>query len=223
MTLENHAQTEDRTITFKSPVREVEGNKYMTDVKGSLVPVELVKDQDKLEDDTVRRVIAFAHDLSAQVARFHGHCFEDIGALEALIAEKYDAKLGGRKGNMTLMSYDGTMKIQVQVADHIDFGSELQTAKSLIDECLIEWSADSRPEIRALITSAFNTDREGQVNRADIFMLLRMKINDERWQKAMEAIRDAMRVVGSKTYIRFYQRENGAAKWQAITIDLAKV
>lgn len=223
MTLENHAQTEDRTITFKSPVREVEGNKYMTDVKGSLVPVELVKDQDKLEDDTVRRVIAFAHDLSAQVARFHGHCFEDIGALEALIAEKYDAKLGGRKGNMTLMSYDGTMKIQVQVADHIDFGSELQTAKSLIDECLIEWSADSRPEIRALITSAFNTDREGQVNRADIFMLLRMKINDERWQKAMEAIRDAMRVVGSKTYIRFYQRENGAAKWQAITIDMAKV
>ena len=223
MTLDNHAQNEDRTVHIESPIREVDGNNYMTNIKGSLVPVEVVKEKDKIEDVVVRKIIAFAHDLSAQVARFHGHCFEDIGALEALIAEKYDAKLGGRKGNMTLMSYDGTMKIQVQVADHIDFGSELQVAKSLIDECLIEWSADSRPEIRAIITSAFNTDKEGQVNRADIFMLLRMDIKDERWIKAMEAIRDAIRVVGSKTYIRFYQRENGASKWQAITIDLAKV
>jgi len=31
-----------------------------------------------------------------------------------------------------------------------------------------------------------------------------------------------MRVVGSKEYVRFYERPTPNGKWQAITIDLAK-
>ncbi len=99
------------------------------------------------------------------------------------------------------------MKVQVQVAELIDFGPELQIAKKLVDECLNEWSADSRPEIQALVSDAFDTDKEGKINRAKIFMLLRHSIEDERWMRAMDAIRDAMRVTGSKEYVRFYTRE----------------
>ncbi|MBN9066727.1 MAG: DUF3164 family protein, partial [Rhizobiales bacterium] len=36
------------------------------------------------------------------------------------------------------------------------------------------------------------------------------------------AIRDAMKVVGSKTYVRCYRRDKQDAPWRAITIDLAK-
>jgi hypothetical protein len=46
---------------------------YMEDAKGSLVPLELVKPADKLMDETVRSIMAFARDLSAQIARFKGH------------------------------------------------------------------------------------------------------------------------------------------------------
>lgn len=53
-------------------------------------------------------------------------------------------------------------------------------------------------------------------------MLLRLQIEDERWLRAMEAIRDAMRVTGSKEYVRFYQRARITDGWQAVTIDLAK-
>ncbi len=120
------------------------------------------------------------------------------------------------------MTFDGLMKVQVQVQDAVDFGPQLQIAKGLVDECLNEWSADSRPEIRAIVTRAFNTDRAGQINRAEIFMLLRLEIEDERWKRAMDAIRDAMRVVGSKTYVRCYERSSIAANWQAVTIDLAR-
>jgi hypothetical protein len=73
-----------------------------------------------------------------------------------------------------------------------------------------------------VITRAFNTDREGQINRAALYSLLRLEIADERWKQAMQAIRDAMRVVGSKSYVRFYQRPASDAAWQPITIDLAK-
>jgi hypothetical protein len=203
--------------------RQMIGDKaYMGDGKGGLTPVDLIKPQHLLEDETVRKIIGFAAALSAQVARFKEHTFDDIGAFEALLAQEYGAGLGGAKGNKTLQSVDGLFKVQVQIADHIDFGPELQIAKGLVDECLNEWSSDARAEIRAIVTRAFNTDKAGQINRSEIFMLLRLEIEDERWLRAMKAIRDSMRVVGSKTYVRCYMRARHDAPWQAITIDLAK-
>lgn len=200
----------------------VNGKSYMPDAKGNLVPVENVRASDKLQDETVRKIMGYARELSAQVARFKAHTFDDLGAFEALLAQEYGASVGGAKGNKTFMTFDGRMKVQVQVADFIDFGPELQIAKSLIDECLLEWTAESRSEIRAIVTRAFNVDKAGQINRSEIFALLRHDIEDERWQKAMQAIRDAMRVVGSKIYVRCYERDRPDADWRAVTIDLAK-
>lgn len=204
-------------------IQLVNGKPYMADAKGSLVPVDAIKAADKLEDETVRKIVGFARDLSDQIARFRGHTFTDLGEFDALLEQEYEARpRGGRKGNRTYQTFDGTMKVQVQVSDFVDFGPQLQTAKALIDECLNEWAADSGPEIRAVVTRAFNTDKEGQINRSEIFMLLRLEIDDERWRRAMEAIRDAMRVTGSKTYVRFYERRSGDDEWRPITIDLAR-
>jgi uncharacterized protein YjgD (DUF1641 family) len=200
----------------------VKGKNYRTNAKGALVPAELVKAQDALQDETVRKMIGYGKALSEQIARFKAHTFNDIGAFEALLAQEYEAKVGGKKGNKTLFSYDGLYKVQVQIAEAFDFGPELQIAKELVDECLNEWAADSGPEIRAIVTKAFNTDKEGQINRSEIFMLLNLDISDERWKRAMQAIRDAMRVVGSKTYVRFYERATQTAAWEPITIDLSK-
>ena len=200
----------------------VNGKKYMADAKGALVPLENVKPADKLEDETVRKIMHFARELSDQIARFRGHTFTDLGEFDALLEQEYGARKGGRKGNRTYQPIDGCMKVQVAVSEFIDFGPQLQVAKGLIDECLNEWAADARPEIRAVITRAFNTDKEGQVNRSEIFMLLRLEIEDERWKKAMDAIRDAMRVTGSKQYVRFYERDRPDGQWRAVTIDLAK-
>ncbi|MGO7018755.1 DUF3164 family protein [Rhizobium leguminosarum] len=194
----------------------------MHDAKGNLVPLENMKAEHKLEDEIVRKITAFAEELSAQIARFRGHTMTDLGDLDALLAQEYGAKIGGAKGNRTYQTFDGLMKVQVQISDFVDFGPQLQVAKKLLDECLMEWSADSRPEIRAVITKAFNTEKEGQVNRSEIFMLLRLDIDDPRWQDAMRAIREAMRITGSKEYVRFYKRASVTDGWQAITIDLAK-
>ncbi|MCR9122978.1 MAG: DUF3164 family protein [Phyllobacteriaceae bacterium] len=200
----------------------VNGRDYMADAKGQLVPVENIKPQDRLEDEIVRKIMGYALDLSAQITRFRGHTMADLGEFDALLEQDYGAKKGGKKGNRTYQDFGGLMKVQVQVADFVDFGPQLQVAKTLIDECLNEWAADSRPEIRALVTRAFQTEKQGQINRSDIFMLLRLDITDERWVKAMEAIRDAMRVTGSKEYIRFYLRDRVTDPWRSVTIDLAK-
>jgi hypothetical protein len=194
----------------------------LRDAKGTLVPKSTIKPMDLLMDESVRKMNAFAKELSSQIARFKGHCFEDVGSLLGLMEQNYGAKRGGKKGNMVFTTFDGCQKVQIQVADHIEFGPELQAAKSLVDECLVEWGAQSRDELRAVVSRAFNVDKAGQINRSELFMLLRTEINDERWLRAMQAIRDSIRIVGSKTYIRFYERPTPDGQWQAISIDLAQ-
>lgn len=201
---------------------EVNGKPYMHDAKGSLVPVELIKPANQLEDQTVRSIIGYGRALSDQITRFKAHTFTDLGGFDAILAQEYGQTKGGPKGNRTYMSFDGLMKVEVRIQDQIDFGSELQVAKGLVDECLNEWSADARAEIRAIVTSAFNTDKEGKINRTEIFKLLRLDIEDARWLEAMRAVKDAMRIVGSKTHVRMYIRETFDAAWSIVTIDLAK-
>lgn len=198
------------------------GNTYMTDTKGRLTPIELIKPQHLLEDETVRKIMGFMIAASDQITRLKQHTFEDISAYEAILDQEYGATVGGEKGNKTLMSYDGLFKISVAVQDYVTFGPELQTAKKLIDECLTEWSADANAPLRAIVTDAFRTDKEGQINRSQIFTLKRQDIQDDRWKRAMQAINDAMKVVGSKTYVRAYKRERIDAGWEAVTIDMAK-
>lgn len=194
---------------------------YLRDAKGSLVPIEAVKPMDLLMDETVRAIITRAGAVSDQVSAFKRETFASIAALQELIAQLYSATLGGKKGNVTLTTFDGCMKVQLQVADLLEFGPELQAAKLLIDECLSQWSADSGVEIRALVNRVFQVNKEGQINRAELFMLMRVEIEDERWQQAMQAIRDSMRVIGSREYVRFYARPKPDAAWRAITVDIA--
>ncbi|GEO82294.1 sulfate transporter [Pararhodospirillum oryzae] len=194
---------------------------YLRDAKGRLVPEHLVKPLDLLMDQAVRALIGHAETLSGQIARFRGHSFDDVASLLALAADQYGARIGGAKGNITLTSYDGCFKVQVAVADRLTFGPELQIAKALIDECIVDWSEGARAEIRALVEHAFRPDKEGQVSRDAVLALRRVEIDDERWRRAMDAITDSIRVVGSKSYIRFYRRADPQAPWQAITVDLA--
>lgn len=214
--------TTTQTDTAAVGIFNVGGREFMADAKGNLVPVANIRPEDLLQDQTVRKIMAFAIDLNAQITRFRDHTMVDLGTFDAVLAEEYDAKIGGAKGNRTYQTFDGLMKIQVQVSDLVAFGPELQIAKSLIDECLNEWTTDARQEIQAVITRAFNTDKEGQINKSELFMLLRLHIKDDRWQRAMTAIRNSIRITGSKEYVRFYRRDDIKAPWEAVTIDLAK-
>jgi len=200
---------------------EVNGKKYLTDAKGALVPVEVVKPVDRLMDETVRRILGYAKPLAAQITRFKFHTLNDVDDFVALLAQEYGAKVGGQKGNITLTTFDGLLKVQVAVADHVTFGPELQQAKTLVDECLRDWAADSHAFLRAIVERAFNVDKEGKVSPTELFSLLRQDIDDERWQRGMKAIRDSIRVTGSKRYVRFYRRNTPTAAWENVAIDVA--
>ena len=201
--------------------REIDGRTYWINGDGGLIPDAAVKAVDKLQDELVRKVVAAALPLSALVAQFRADTFDEVDHFVALLEQEYGARRGGAKGNLTFISFDGLLKVTVQVSDNIVFGPELQVAKGLVDECLREWSVGSRTEIQAIINRAFDVDSQGRINRNDLLGLLRLEIADPRWIDAMKAIKDSIRVVGSKRYVRLYRRRAADAAWQAITIDVS--
>lgn len=199
-----------------------EQDKYMKDRKGRLVPVEQIDEHDIEMDAFVRNQVRKAKELQTVLRQFKQNAFDDCYALMDLLAEKYERKIGGQKGNVTFSTFDGSMQMRIAVQDSLTFGPELQIAKQIIDECLYDWAKDANQNLRTLITDAFEVDKEGELNTGRILSLRRIEINDERWKQAMDAISESLRIAVSKTYINFREKDSNG-KYNNIPLDLAGV
>lgn len=209
------AEIPDGKVTFN-------GKTYMSDAKGALVPIEVIKPQHLLEDEIVREQFGWFLALVDQISRFRGHLFSDLGEFDALLAEKYGVERGGPKGNRTYSTVDDCYRISIRVRDALDFGAELQQSKSLIDDCLRDWSEDAAAPLRLIVAGAFNVDKEGKINKAELFKLLRHDISDPKWVKAMEALKDAIRVTGSRTSPEFRMRAEVGGELVSVSFGLAR-
>lgn len=196
---------------------------YRADAKGCLIPESMIKPIDRTRDELVQELARQARTVSETLRDFKTRVFSDINAFVDLSGEQYGVKLGGKKGNLTLFSFDGAYKIQVAIAEHMVFDERLQAAKHLIDECITDWSQGSRDEIKVLVQAAFQTDKEGKINTGRVLALRRLDIIDDKWQTGMKAIGESLQVVGSKEYVRFYERIGTTDQYRAISLDLAAV
>ena len=201
---------------------EIDLSRYRQDAKGNLIPLENIKETDLLRDELVMEIVAKAQAVRERIAEFKQSAMDDIAAFAQLSAEKYGTKLGGAKGNIRLMSFDGAYRIALAMQDTLSFDERLAAAKALIDKCINEWTADSRPELKALINDAFQVDKEGNISTTRVLGLRRLSIDDEKWHRAMDALSDSVQVQTSKPFVRVYRREaNG--EYSLMSLDIAKV
>ncbi|UIZ57807.1 DUF3164 family protein [Acinetobacter sp. SCLZS86] len=203
------------------PLQIPEG--YWENSQGSLVPESNVKEIDKLRDQTVRRIWELAEALNQEMQKFKTQAFADVATFVQISADQYGAKIGGTKGNVQLLTFDGRLKIQRNIAERITFDERLQAAKQLIDECLKEWTEDGRDEIKAIINNAFNVDKKGEISTTKILGLKRIEINHPKWIDAMQAISDSINIAGSKSYLRFYKRNDETGEYIPMSLDLATI
>ena len=196
---------------------------YMKDAQGNLVPNANVKPQHKLENDIVRVWIEKALKLNEELTAFKHGALDEAHAFKEIVADQYGAQRGGKKGNMTLKSFDGTLEMQVSNSESIGFGTELLAAKELIDQCVERWSEGANDNMLALINHAFQVNKQGRIDTGRVLGLRRLEIDDAAWHRAMDAISDAVRVTSSKTYIRFYKIDTETGDRTAIPLDLAAV
>lgn len=193
------------------------------DAQGRFVPRELVSELDLTRHELVHAIVADARRVETELAKFKTETLSNINAFASLSAEQYSAPVGGQRGNITLLSYDGRFKVVRQIADRITFDERLQAAKALIDACLARWTANGPAEVRAVVEHAFQVDKAGRISTERMFSLKKLTIEDEEWGRAMRAISDSVRVESTSTYVRVYERVGDSQEWRPIALDLAAV
>ena len=196
---------------------------YMQDAQKRLTPVEMIDPIDLERNDLVVEMVNQAKALKKQLIAFKLSGMGNIEALLELSADKYNVKMGGKKGNVSLTSYDGRYKVQRAIAENIDFDERLQVAKELIDQCIQRWADGVDSKVRVLVDHAFQVDKQGNISTSRILSLRRINIDDEQWSQAMEAIADSIRVSGSTTYLRLYERVGDSEQYAPISLDIAKL
>lgn len=202
-------------------VVELNGKRYFTDFKGDLTAVENVSKEDKARDKVVEACCAKAIKLHEQIKKTKEEIVALVEEYLETVAEKHGTSW---KGNTKILNFAQDQSLTVKVQNYIGFDEKLNVAKNLIDECLAAWTADSNPALATLVNKAFETDRKGKINREFIFKLIRMKMNAktcmDKWEEAMQLLKDSMIVEGSKDYYTLgHRKENG--EWETIILDFA--
>ena len=192
---------------------------FVKNAAGHLVPEHQVRDQDKLRDNVARDLAAQAVAISESMAAFKAKALADIEDLISISLERYGVKLGGKKGNVSITTYDGEFKIERALANRLSFTEEILAAKELIYACIRKWSAGADRHLMALVDRGF-TGRNGEIRTNDVLDLMRLEIDDEDWKTAMEALRDSIQVNGKAVYIRVYRRI-GDDRYEQINLNLA--
>ena len=187
-------------------------SQYKTDAKGNLIPLANIKELDLARDDLVHEIFAAVQPAMDALDNAKQRAIADVRAFVELSAEKYGVK-PSKKGNITLTSFDGKLRVNVAMKDVMMFDERLAAAKALIDECLTEWTQDSRSELRVIVQQAFDVDKDGHISTAKVLSLRSLKIEDAKWQRAMQALSDSLHTLATREYVRLYRRDERTGEW----------
>jgi len=203
--------------------KEIDG--FWINKKGEKIHPDLIRADEKLKDEMIEELTQKASDMQQKLKAFKDEAFEDVESYFQLLLQKYgmDGKKNSKKGNLILENFSATKKITISVADRIDFNEKLNIAKLKIDVYLLEVTKDSSAEVKTLITKAFEVDKKGNVNAKKILALKGYEISHPLWQEAMSIIDEATQVISSKSYIRFYKRDDTSKEYKQIVLDLSGV
>ena len=195
---------------------------FRINAEGNLIAEANISQSELIADKLTIRLCKRAKRVQDAMRTFKNAVFAaHQKALDEVLAAN-GAGRGGQKGNVRWVSFDGGMKVEISVRDRMEFGPELHAAQSLLGEYLSEVSSDANNDLRTLVNAAFSVGEDQSCNVSDVLRLMRYQIKHPKWVAAMEAIKNAIRVTGTATYARFYEK-NQRGEWDAIPLDLAKL
>ena len=187
---------------------------------GHEVPVSLVPKLDKQKDKIVRKHIKQAKHISALLAELRKATMDDVNSIRAEMFAENKVKEDS-KGNMLIQSYDKQLKIEISIAERIEFGDLINVAQGKINEYLKTKTEGGDNEIAELINHAFTTSK-GKLDTKRILSLFKLNIKHHLWVEAMELLKKSIETNSSKTYIRFWEKGEGEA-FKSITLDISNV
>jgi len=190
------------------------------DARGKLVPEEYVPELDKTRDALVTELQKEAVKISEMILAFKMKAIQRIDAYLEELAQTKKVRENW-KGNISLDSFDGTLRIERKIDETLGFDENLQLVKTQVDKWVANRLKGTDDALAKVISQAFNMDKQGKINTAMLIKLLHLDIDDGDWKKAMRILKDSMSVKSSKQYINFKLKTNTETgeDWENICLN----
>lgn len=196
-------------------------SKTWLDHRGNEVPRDYVPKFDRYNEIQVAKIFSGAVKLNEQIVRFKDMAYDIADALYAEMLREANIEPTSRKGNYTLTSFDKSVRIEVNINELIEFDENINLAQIKLREFIEKKTKGVDIDIVALINNAFTT-RKGRLDKARIFGLFSLNIQDPIWNEAMELIRKSINRNMTVRYMEIAEKdENG--RYNPIRLNFATV
>ena len=192
--------------------------KTWIDGRGQVVPSSYVKAYDKARDRAVRRVLAGAQKLRAQMESFMADAvktMDDIAQMKATL---------GEKGNFSARSFDALIEVTIRQQYNVRLDGRVQKARELMLEYAtreLERAGKGAFLLQQMIDAAFKPDRNGFLPRTEINKLLSYHVDDEKWNEGARLLREALTTEAGKRYLNITRRSSLQDDFRPIRLDIA--
>ena len=192
--------------------------KVWIDGRGQEVPAGYVKAYDKARDRAVRRVLAGALKLRAQMEAFMADAVKTMDGLAQM------KETLGERGNFSARSFDATIEVCIKQQYNMRLDGRVQKARELMLEYAtreLERAGKGAFLLQQMIDAAFKPDRNGFLPRTEINKLLSYNVDDETWNQGARLLREALTTEAGKRYLKVYQRATLQDDFRPIRLDIA--
>lgn len=193
---------------------------------GSYVSLSDIEPPKAVAHELVTTLFPQAMQARDELVRLKRLALSEMRAYREMMLADHGVTVGGKEGNMTLRSLCGRFMMRMAVQKQVTFGPELEAAKALIDEFLEQELAKGGSDaIHQIIEKVFKVNSKGRLDTSGILGLREHRFDDPLWNRAMDAIEDAICRDEAATYIYFYEVDpNTAPKRETLVpLDIAKV
>lgn len=193
------------------------------DSAGNEIPAKYVPAHEKRRDLVVEKVFKKAKDLEDKMKKVKEQINEELKNYVKLLTSENKVSENW-KGNMQLSDFSGTIQVDLDIKDVVEFDERLNIAKGLIDEYLSEkCDASGNEELKMIVQQAFNIDKKGLVNHYMLKRLCKLKIKHKTWIKAVELIKESEKVTNTREYVVFRHRATPRDKWNTINLNFSSI
>ena len=192
--------------------------KTWIDGRGQEVPGSYVKAYDKARDRAVRRVLAGALKLRAQMEAFMADAVKTMDGLAAM-----KESLGAR-GNFSARSFDALIEVTIKQQYNVRLDGRVQKARELMLEYAtreLERAGKGAFLLQQMIDAAFKPDRNGFLPRSEINKLMTYKVADEKWNEGVRLLKEAITTEAGKRYLNITRRSSLQDDFRIVRLDIA--
>lgn len=191
---------------------------------GNEVPTSRIRDDILFRHQTANALVEAAMGLNAELRARKEQFFADVDAFIDLTLERYNARLGGRRGGVVIANFSETMKVEVSTSDYLRVNEAITAAQALMNEVLDDVGEGASDDVRTLLANAFVRDEKtGRLNIQRLQETRRVKLSHPKWPDVQAAIADSLEWAGSRRYIRFHIRKDRNARWEQINLNFSSL